>query len=82
MVALLQLRGADKSCKEDSFLEMYGDQLLDMGITNVYQMARNDKETLIEMIKKHHIYYRYVFLHQFRIKKKKKKEFFTIVISP
>ncbi|XP_053409191.1 G2/M phase-specific E3 ubiquitin-protein ligase-like isoform X2 [Mercenaria mercenaria] len=29
-----------------------------MGITNVYKVAREDKEILIEMIKKHHIYYR------------------------
>ena len=56
------MKEADTSCKKDSFLVSYGDRLIDMGITNVYKMAREDKDTLIEMIKKDHIYYRYLFL--------------------
>lgn len=53
-----QLRDADNALKEDAFLSAYGDQLLDLGVPNVYRMARGEKEMLVELIKKHHIYYR------------------------
>ncbi|XP_052283280.1 uncharacterized protein LOC127880088 [Dreissena polymorpha] len=37
---------------------MYGDQLLDLGIPNVFLMAQQNGHKLIELIVKHHIYYR------------------------
>ncbi|KAH3880928.1 hypothetical protein DPMN_004850 [Dreissena polymorpha] len=53
-----KLREADDDAKKDAFTEMYGDQLLDLGIPNVFLMAQQNGLKLIELIVKHHIYYR------------------------
>jgi hypothetical protein len=58
-VLVFQLRDADNAEKEDAFLLEYSDQLIDLGVSNVYRMAREEKETLIQLLLKHHIFYRY-----------------------
>ena len=58
MVNLLQLRDADDDDKKDNFLTTFADHLLDIGITNVYQLVRHEKASLIHIIQKHYIYYR------------------------
>ena len=55
---LLQLEDVDDDQKKDKFLSEHGDRLIEQGFSNPYRMSLENKDSMIHMMRKHHLYYR------------------------